>query len=236
MKKVFLIIIVIIAATVIFSKNVNENNSSAYSYTGIKNIKTSMVIINIEVIGSDRRDVELEYVNIPDEIKLEVEKKGDTLSIVSNYKKKWFNGINLSKFKLIVYAPESTDLNLESVAGKISVRGINGQVITSTTAGKQSFENLTGVIKATTTAGDINGTNITLYGDSDFETTAGNIRIDFKNSLDDISFDMKAVVGEIEVNNNSKGREYSNSSGLYRLNTKSVFGNQEIKTSNLLTL
>jgi DUF4097 and DUF4098 domain-containing protein YvlB len=110
------------------------------------------------------------------------------------------NGFSSREVDFIIDVPQSTNLQLQTTSGDISVEGMHGQASLKTTSGNVSTSNDTfaagSVLNATsgnidtsqdvfnggvniqTTSGDINLEQDTLGGSSQFQTTSGNIQFD----------------------------------------------------------
>ncbi|MGL1892312.1 MAG: DUF4097 domain-containing protein [Spirochaetaceae bacterium] len=243
MKKIILIVLILLFTTgFMYSRNSREKVDESYSFKGIDTISVSLTVLDIEVIGSNRNSVEIELINIPDKIKVEVVKSKGHLNITSNIKR-MFN-INTFNSRIVLHVPNDIELDLKAVAGDISVddfigditskttagdhtfNNVEGSIYSKTTAGDQTFNNVIGSFDSVTTAGDIRGKNITIDSDVYFSTTAGDIRVDFTNDLSDISFELSSLIGDIKVNNSKDARSYSSSTGKYVVTGRTTFGDQ----------
>lgn len=95
--------------------------------------------------------------------------------------------------------------NIETRAssGDITISGFNGKIEIQTTSGDVEIRKGVGAIKARTTSGEIDGYAIEINDNCYFDATSGNIEIDFVNDLDELSFDLTATSGDLEVGNRS---------------------------------
>ncbi|WP_421765178.1 DUF4097 family beta strand repeat-containing protein [Ekhidna sp.] len=95
--------------------------------------------------------------------------------------------------------------NIETRAssGDITISGFNGKIEVQTTSGDVEIRKGVGAIKARTTSGEIDGYAIEINDNCYFDATSGNIEIDFTNDLDELSFDLTATSGDLEVGNRS---------------------------------
>ena len=106
---------------------------------------------------------------------------------------------------------------LVSTTGTITVRSSKGRVSAGSTTGGQRYDYVEGDIVAESTTGGIEVTNtqgtldlesttggqegreITLTGDSRFQTSTGRIEMDFVNPIEDFTFDLSSATGRMEV-------------------------------------
>lgn len=95
--------------------------------------------------------------------------------------------------------------NIETRAssGDITISGFKGRIEVQATSGDVEIRKGVGAIKARTSSGNIDGYGIELNDNTYFDATSGNIEIDFVNDLDDLSFDLTATSGDLEVGNRS---------------------------------
>lgn len=205
MKKIILMLCC--GCEIIFSRGLGEKSVISYSYKGINEIVTTLSVLDVEVLGSDRSDTVVELVAIPKEINIDIEIIGARL-IVRSTVDKWFNSMPFSKNRIIIHVPNHFDLDLTNGTGDTEI------------------DNVIGSLKVNTLSGDIIASGIYINKDSSFETTAGDIYISFKNSFDSLCMDFKSVIGYITVSGAQKTRSYT-TPGQYRVKSRSVFGDQK---------
>ncbi|MEQ9468321.1 MAG: DUF4097 family beta strand repeat-containing protein [Ekhidna sp.] len=95
------------------------------------------------------------------------------------------------------------NIETRSSSGDITISGFNGKIEIQATSGDVEIRKGVGAIKARTSSGNIDGYGIELNDNTYFDATSGNIEIDFVNDLDDLSFDLTATSGDLEVGSRS---------------------------------
>lgn len=95
--------------------------------------------------------------------------------------------------------------NIETRAssGDITISGFNGKIEIQATSGDVDVRKGVGALKIRTSSGEIDGYGIEVNDNCYFDATSGNIEMDFVNDLDDLSFDLTATSGDLEVGNRS---------------------------------
>ena len=103
----------------------------------------------------------------------------------------------------------NTKGNIETQAssGDITFSGVNGKIKVWATSGNVEIRKGVGSIKARTSSGNIDGYAIELNANSYFDATSGNVEMDFTNDLDDLSFDLTATSGDLEVGSRWSGEK-----------------------------
>ncbi|MEQ8473289.1 MAG: DUF4097 family beta strand repeat-containing protein [Marinoscillum sp.] len=91
------------------------------------------------------------------------------------------------------------NLRTGSTSGDIEISRLIGSLDVACTSGDIELNQIEGTINSSTTSGNTDGELVLLTGDSRFKSTSGNIEIAFKNELDEMSFDLRATSGDIEV-------------------------------------
>ena len=117
------------------------------------------------------------------------------------------------------------NLNIENNAGNITVKNNSGDIDVKTSNGDINIAAIYGDIKImeskgdlsiVSKSGDITGKNIEVKEKSDLSASYGNIKMDFKNDFNDLSFDLKAELGYLNVNKN--GQKIKGDNGVLFLN------------------
>ena len=108
-------------------------------------------------------------------------------------------------------------LNVSSSSGHQSIKELTGDISADTSSGRQFYEGITGNIAAESSSGDITingqsgtldlkassgdlrGQDVYLDGDSSFSTSSGRIDFDFKNDLNEFTFDLSSSSGRLSV-------------------------------------
>ncbi|MBK1876904.1 DUF4097 family beta strand repeat-containing protein [Pelagicoccus mobilis] len=171
---------------------------------GISKLEFHISKSNIDIIGSDRSDLELELEEPlsgfdPDKITQTIDRNGDTLVIKIEYEKDkggWLSwGSNNKGYKsATLHIPSNLEtkvrtsggnidaeavqaaLTLNTSGGNINASDIAGPLKLTTSGGNIRLREIQGNTKAHTSGGNINANNIT--GKADLHTSGGNINID----------------------------------------------------------
>ncbi|WP_425391154.1 DUF4097 family beta strand repeat-containing protein [Ekhidna sp.] len=119
--------------------------------------------------------------------------------------------------------------NIETRAssGDITVSGFNGKIEIQATSGDVDVRKGVGALKIRTSSGEIDGYGIEVNDNCYLEATSGNIEIDFINDLDELSFDLTATSGDLEVGNRSGEKRLVIDRGGYKINGTTSSGDQE---------
>ncbi len=119
--------------------------------------------------------------------------------------------------------------NIETRAssGDITISGFNGKLKVQATSGDIEIRKGVGAIKARTTSGNIDGYGIELNDNCYFDATSGDIEIDFINDLDELSFDLTATSGDLEVGNRSGEKRLVIERGGIKISGTTSSGSQE---------
>lgn len=123
----------------------------------------------------------------------------------------------------------NTKGNIETRAssGDITISGFNGKIKVQATSGDVEIRKGVGAIRARTSSGNIDGYAIELNDNCYFDATSGDIEIDFVNDLDDLSFDLTATSGDLEVGNRSGEKRLVIERGGIKITGTTSSGNQE---------
>jgi hypothetical protein len=146
------------------------------------------------------------------------------------------------------YSEVEGAIEVASNSGNISVIGHTGSCQAKSSFGHQTFEKVHGDITANaksgniklsetsgrltleTSFGNIRGEDLSLSGDSEFRSSSGNIRVQLKNPLKELRFELSASNGRLliekdnTVNKSEKSLQYGEGKILVR--GVSSFGNQ----------
>ena len=119
--------------------------------------------------------------------------------------------------------------NIETRAssGDITIAGFNGKIKAQATSGDIELKKGVGAVKVRTTAGNIDGYGIELNNNAYFDATSGRIEIDFDNDLNDLSFDLTATSGDLEVGDRSGEKRLVIERGGYKVIGTTSSGDQE---------
>lgn len=130
----------------------------------------------------------------------------------------------------------SGDQDLYDVKGNIRASASSGDITVSKFVGKLNIEATSGdielrggegALKIRTTSGNIDGNDVLLNDNAYFDATSGNIEIDFENDLGDLSFDLTASSGDLEVGSRSSDKRLMIDRGGYKVTGVTSSGDQE---------
>ena len=91
------------------------------------------------------------------------------------------------------------DISAGTSSGAQTYEAIEGNIITESSSGKISIHDQTGTLDLKATSGALEGNDVLLKGDSSFTTSSGRITFDFRNDIDDFSFDLSSSSGIINA-------------------------------------
>lgn len=123
----------------------------------------------------------------------------------------------------------NTKGNIESRAssGDIKISGFEGDLEVKATSGDVELRNGKGAIRARTSSGEIDGYGVELTDDSYLNATSGNVEMDFVNNISDLSFDLTATSGDLEVGNKSGEKRLLIDRGGIKVSGTTSSGDQE---------
>ena len=119
------------------------------------------------------------------------------------------------------------DIETRASSGDITVSGFDGKIEVQATSGDVEIRKGTGAIKARTSSGNIDGYAIEVNNNCYFDATSGSIEIDFANDLNDLSFDLTATSGDLEVGSKSGEKRLVMDNGGYKIIGTTSSGDQE---------
>jgi len=112
-------------------------------------------------------------------------------------------------------------------SGDITFSDFNGDLDIEATSGDIELRKGSGALQVRTTSGEIDGEGITLTGDADFDATSGNIEIDFTNDIGDLSFELTATSGDLEVGSREAEKRLRIERGGYTVRGVTSSGDQQ---------
>lgn len=119
------------------------------------------------------------------------------------------------------------NIKTKASSGDITISGFDGEIVARATSGDIKIRGGKGTLEVETTSGNIDGNEITLTGHASFDATSGNIAIDFTNHLDEMSFDLRATSGDLNVGQRSADKKLIVEGGGYRVTGVSSSGDQD---------
>jgi hypothetical protein len=114
------------------------------------------------------------------------------------------------------------NIETESVSGDLTYTKINGNIKITSSSGNQTLNGVTGAIHSVsisgdikvndcngelslkTSSGDVRGNNIFLQKTANIESISGDIFMDLKNDVKELSFDLKTISGDLFVQNGTE--------------------------------
>lgn len=135
-------------------------------------------------------------------------------------------------------------LQIKSSSGRVTAREVTGNISADTSSGAQTYEAVDGNIRAQSSSGKISihdqtgtldlkatsgaleGNDVYLKGDSSFTTSSGRITFDFRNDIDDFSFNLSSSSGIINAGRSKAKGVLVFGSGKIRITGKSSSGAQ----------
>lgn len=115
----------------------------------------------------------------------------------------------------------------QASSGDIRIDTFEGELAVKSTSGDVEIVDGVGTVNVRSTSGEIEGRNIELTGDANFNATSGDIEVDFENELDNLSFDLSASSGELEVGGKSANKRLILERGGYVVKGVTSSGSQE---------
>ncbi len=158
--------------------------------------------------------------------------QGNALNIDIEHKDRrgFFNLFNLfesrwiEEAKLVVYAPESLNVNIKVSGEDIKIEKFSGEINLSSSGGDIQGENLNGIIYASTTGGDLRFKNCS--GSSELKSAGGDIivstyqgKLETKSSGGDITINKLNGSAEVSLSGGDIKIDFTNLSGITRLSS-----------------
>lgn len=194
---------------------------------------------DIEVTGDSGRDIVIEVTKRARRrrdaaeqlasVEAEIETRGDRIEVRTRYRRNDRNTRVSVSYDVTV--PRDVAVSVQSVAGDLSVSGVDGEVRAETVSGDVDVSRATHLAQATTVSGDLRMTDVAADGELKLSSVSGDARVRDASarrlSLETVSgdldlrnmrfdrFDMNTVSGDIEY----EGELVEN--GRYSINTHS---------------
>jgi lia operon protein LiaG len=119
------------------------------------------------------------------------------------------------------------NIETQSSSGDIDIINFSGSVDITATSGDVEIRGGIGTIRAQTSSGNIVGRNIELTGNANFKATSGDVEIDFENNINDLSFDLTATSGNLNVGSKSSSKRLMIDRGGFKVTGVTSSGDQE---------
>lgn len=121
------------------------------------------------------------------------------------------------------------NLIIKASSGDVTVTDFNGKLDITTTSGEIDLKSGIGSLDASASSGNIDGQKIKITDDSYFKTSSGDIEISFSNTLEELSFDLTASSGDLEVGNRASEKQLLLKRGGFLITGVSTSGDQEYR-------
>lgn len=123
----------------------------------------------------------------------------------------------------------NTEGNIDTRAssGDITISDFNGDLELEATSGDVELRGGIGVVAVQTSSGNIDGNDIELTGNAYFKAGSGDVEIEFVNNIEDLSFDLTATSGNLDVGRRSGEKKLYIDRGGYKVVGVTSSGNQE---------
>lgn len=136
---------------------------------------------------------------------------------------------------------------LTSTSGNIIVRSCRGSVEARSSTGNQKYDYFTGDVRAESSTGSIDlanvegkldlesttgrleGRAVKVTGDSRLRSTTGRIEMDFANPLEDFTFSLRSLTGQIQVAGSEVRGRLEKGNGPLRITAQTTTGGQVYK-------
>lgn len=119
------------------------------------------------------------------------------------------------------------DIDSRASSGDITVSNFLGSLELEATSGDLEVRGGAGTLDLKTTSGSIDGNSINLNGNAYFKASSGDIEIDFANNIKEMSFDLTASSGNLDVGNRSGEKKLFIDRGGYKVVGVTSSGDQE---------
>jgi hypothetical protein len=216
------VVVLVIAAGATFASGVGEEES--FSAWGIDSVSVKADFLDVEVSADDGLVVSMSSDLPPDSpfaargYKVRHEAAGSRLSVWVERDSLFFTGRRGGKLSLqcprnvklrvetvtgriVVKGMESRSCAVNTISGRISMRDIHGAMNASSISGSISLDAVEGRVIIKTVSGGIEGRAISLAEDSSFSSVSGNIDMRLENAPDDVRFNLSSLSGRIIVGN-----------------------------------
>ena len=121
------------------------------------------------------------------------------------------------------------DVTATASSGDVRLSAVEGDLELSSSSGGIYLSSTQGSVIARATSGSIVGNDVRITGDSTYETSSGNIEMDFDNPLNDLSFRLSSSSGRLRIGNLTGEKNLAAGEGNIRVSGESSSGNQSYK-------
>lgn len=118
-------------------------------------------------------------------------------------------------------------ITMVSTSGDIKIDKFDGDLDVRATSGDIDIRGGKGTLNVKTTSGEIEGEDVLLRGNTFFKATSGDIAFEFLNEVSELSFDLRASSGDLEVGNRSAEKKLVIDRGDFLVSGETSSGDQE---------
>lgn len=193
MNRVVVLVTLALVAGISQAETIEDTLEQTLAFAPGDRLEVSNTNGDIEVSAWDRNEIRIEARkrvkssseerarSAFDELLVNIEPTGDGVEIDTDYPRgrgSWWKGVSAS-VHFEIRLPSTADLSLETVNGKIVVRGVQGDLELGTTNGGIDVDKSGGRVSARTTNGgiDVEMHDVTVDESMSFRTTNGSITI-----------------------------------------------------------
>jgi len=192
------------------------------------NVKNSSGSVMVEGIDTDELNVEVSSGS------LQVENCSASMTAISSSGKIAVDNCTGEKILKassgsITVLDSDGDIEADSSSGQQRYERIEGSVAAGSSSGNIAIRDSEGRIDLKSNSGRLRGTEITITGDSSFETSSGSIDFDFTNSESDFTFELRSSSGTISAGGTRAKGTVVTGNGKILIRGKSSSGNQSYK-------
>jgi hypothetical protein len=124
------------------------------------------------------------------------------------------------------------DIMLRTSTGELTLNSIKGTLETANDDGDVWITDFEGTMHLISIAGNLVGEKILLTGNTYFETTKGRVEMEFRNDLNELTFDLASNYGFLYIPGKSKKKKLKSGNGPIAITTSTNDGAQRFSIVN----
>lgn len=132
-----------------------ESNVEVFTVGDFPSLELSNVSGDIEIKRGPEKEIRVEFTKGNEDIKVEIEQSGDKIEIETIYPKKIGFHNKSRGVSYTIHFPEQGDLEIASVSGDMTVRGVEGEIELKTVSGDLSASSLAGEVEVKSVSGNL---------------------------------------------------------------------------------
>ncbi len=118
------------------------------------------------------------------------------------------------------------NVHARATSGSVKIENVNGDVNGKTSSGGIKLSNIKGALNLTSSSGGQYGTQITLTGNSSFNSSSGGIKMELTNNENELSFDLSASSGGLKAKSKNGSKRIVTGNGSIQITGRSSSGSQ----------